>query len=308
MKIKDVCHLTGLTDRAVRYYIENGLVFPTTGENYTGRRSFTFSDEDVLRLRRIALLRKAGFGIEQIRGLFAGDNVQNTVRDRIDALSAERDQSLQILRSLQEAETSDKLTVEELTHILETPAGKSDVPKNDSDPPFVRLLRNAKRTIVGLCIGICALLLIMGFLIFGVFDGAEFINRRISYGEAVLTVVIDGEVISSDKFAVKELYGDATLNDKDVAHSYGYTFDSSYGIVGGVAVLEDGTEIEFGFTNSNNWHDPHIILDVTRDLENVTIRQTVTFRTEKDLVTADVNETTASAGSKRISVLVEGLL
>lgn len=38
MKIKEVCEKTGLTDRAIRYYIENGLVFPDKNENYAGHR------------------------------------------------------------------------------------------------------------------------------------------------------------------------------------------------------------------------------------------------------------------------------
>ena len=34
MKIKQVCEATGLTDRAIRYYIEEGLVAPAYTENY----------------------------------------------------------------------------------------------------------------------------------------------------------------------------------------------------------------------------------------------------------------------------------
>ena len=34
MKMKDVIRLTGLTDRAVRLYIENGLIEPDISENY----------------------------------------------------------------------------------------------------------------------------------------------------------------------------------------------------------------------------------------------------------------------------------
>ena len=36
MKIKEVCEKTGLTDRAVRFYIENELIHPDYTENYTG--------------------------------------------------------------------------------------------------------------------------------------------------------------------------------------------------------------------------------------------------------------------------------
>ena len=36
MKIKTVCEKTGLTDRTIRYYIEEGLVSPSYTENYLG--------------------------------------------------------------------------------------------------------------------------------------------------------------------------------------------------------------------------------------------------------------------------------
>ena len=67
MKIKTVCERSGLSDRAVRLYIENGLLTPDKTENYAGRRSFDFSEEDVACLDRIAVLRAAGFSIAQIK-------------------------------------------------------------------------------------------------------------------------------------------------------------------------------------------------------------------------------------------------
>ena len=39
MKIKDVITETGLTDRAIRLYIENSLVSPSCSENYAGRNA-----------------------------------------------------------------------------------------------------------------------------------------------------------------------------------------------------------------------------------------------------------------------------
>lgn len=49
MKIKQVCEATGLTDRAVRYYIEEGLIAPRYTENYLGRKAFDFSEDDAQR-------------------------------------------------------------------------------------------------------------------------------------------------------------------------------------------------------------------------------------------------------------------
>ncbi len=52
MKIKEVCAKTGLTDKAIRHYIRNGLVFPVYNENYTGRKSYSFSECDVEHLNQ----------------------------------------------------------------------------------------------------------------------------------------------------------------------------------------------------------------------------------------------------------------
>ena len=66
MKIKAVCEQTGLTDRTIRYYIEEGLISPFYTENYLGRKNFNFSEADVAMLKDIAILRKFGFSIAEI--------------------------------------------------------------------------------------------------------------------------------------------------------------------------------------------------------------------------------------------------
>lgn len=67
MKIGVVCDLTKLSDRTVRYYIEEGLLAPDCRKNYMGRKSFDFSEGDVATLQDIAVLRKYGFSVENIR-------------------------------------------------------------------------------------------------------------------------------------------------------------------------------------------------------------------------------------------------
>lgn len=95
MKIKQVCELTGLTDRAIRYYIEEGLVTPAYTENYLGRKSFTFSEEDAQRLKDIMVLRKFGFSIEEIKLILtdpaAGRGIiDDLMRSKQKAISAEQ--------------------------------------------------------------------------------------------------------------------------------------------------------------------------------------------------------------------------
>ena len=65
MKIKQVCALSGLTARAVRFYCERGLIHPTSYE-LNGRNYYEYSQEDVRTLRRVGTLRRAEFSLEEI--------------------------------------------------------------------------------------------------------------------------------------------------------------------------------------------------------------------------------------------------
>ncbi len=62
MLIKEACKISGLTKKAVEYYIEKDLVDPTILEN--GYRDFNI--EDVNRLKKISVLRKLGLGTDDI--------------------------------------------------------------------------------------------------------------------------------------------------------------------------------------------------------------------------------------------------
>ena len=68
MKIKEVCVQTGLTERAVRFYVQEKLVVPLA-QRRGGRTWLDFSPADVDRLKAISTLRKAGFTLEEIRSM-----------------------------------------------------------------------------------------------------------------------------------------------------------------------------------------------------------------------------------------------
>ena len=68
MKLKEVCNITGLTKRTIRFYEEKQLISPQ-GEWKNGRVYRSYSDEDVKILQEIAVLRRAMFTIEEIRAL-----------------------------------------------------------------------------------------------------------------------------------------------------------------------------------------------------------------------------------------------
>ena len=66
MKMKEVCKRTGLTERAVRFYVSEGLVAPES-QNVRGRTYIEFSDDDVETLQAVAVLRNAQFTVAEIR-------------------------------------------------------------------------------------------------------------------------------------------------------------------------------------------------------------------------------------------------
>ena len=65
MKIKAASAATGLTERTIRFYTEKGLLSPQTEER-NGRYFHDYGEEDLLSLRNSAILRRAGFSIEEI--------------------------------------------------------------------------------------------------------------------------------------------------------------------------------------------------------------------------------------------------
>ena len=65
MKIHEVSLKTGLTEKAIRLYIQNGLIQPHVEEGFQ-RNSYTFSEADVNELEKISVFRKAGFSLFEI--------------------------------------------------------------------------------------------------------------------------------------------------------------------------------------------------------------------------------------------------
>lgn len=70
MQIREVCKICSLTKKAVEYYEKQGLVQPKFAEN-----GYRFYDEkDISTLKEIALLRKLGLGLPQIKNVLASGN------------------------------------------------------------------------------------------------------------------------------------------------------------------------------------------------------------------------------------------
>ena len=111
MKMKEICEKTGLTDRTVRYYIEEALISPFYTENYIGRKSFDFSEQDAERLKDIATLRAFGFTVEEIKHLLDGvvecRQIVETVKKRTEESLDQNKRRLSVLASLDSLDSGD---------------------------------------------------------------------------------------------------------------------------------------------------------------------------------------------------------
>lgn len=83
MKIKSVCEVTGLTDRTIRYYIEEKLISPSYTENYLGRKTYNFSEKDIKELNDIAILRKFGFTLDEITSLIGNAETSKEILSNV---------------------------------------------------------------------------------------------------------------------------------------------------------------------------------------------------------------------------------
>lgn len=162
MKIKEVIAQTDLTDRAIRLYIENGLVSPSFNENYKGRKNIDFSQEDVENLKNIATLRKAGFSIAEIKLIKdGGDECRRTLSEFITKTAERIEADKEIINSLQAIVKEDDLSIEAICNSLNTPTTKKNMPSEDMK---LTLLEKVEKTII-LLLASTALLITVGYCV-----------------------------------------------------------------------------------------------------------------------------------------------
>lgn len=132
MKIKEVEEKTGLTDRAIRLYIENDLISPTCDVNFNGRKEIDFSLEDVNQLNNISILRKAGFSIAEIKSiLLGGEETKHTVENFIAKTNENIEKNSLLIKSLEPLKDRDDLTIEIICQQLQKATSNAKVPVSD---------------------------------------------------------------------------------------------------------------------------------------------------------------------------------
>ena len=106
-KMKQVCQMTGLTEKAIRIYMDQKLISPQIEEGIH-RKAYFFSEEDVERLKDIFALRNAGFSIAEIRQMLANPEMLSIlIEEKKELLEGE------ILQKLALQDTLKNLTIEE---------------------------------------------------------------------------------------------------------------------------------------------------------------------------------------------------
>ncbi len=132
MKMKEVIEKTGLTDRAIRLYIDEGLAIPSIAESYSGRKSIDFSENDVERLKNVALLRKAGFSIADIKSI-VNDNstAKNIVEKFIEQTENNIAHETEIVEKLKGISFDEEVTIETICNSLSETVEEKEVPKED---------------------------------------------------------------------------------------------------------------------------------------------------------------------------------
>ncbi len=145
MKIKEITLQTGLTDKAIRLYIENGLVSPVIEEAYNGRKKIDFSQADADRLKNIAILRKAGFSINDIKEIISGgEAAEDTVKSFIEEAKKQIEHQSDTVTTLENADFGQGITLESLCVVLMSSAAEKAVPKEDMNPSIgERIVRQA---------------------------------------------------------------------------------------------------------------------------------------------------------------------
>lgn len=119
MRIKEVCRETGLTDKAVRLYINNQLLNPSYTENYAGRKNYSFSEKDIEILKKIAIMRRYNFSINDIKEMLENNECIHSVLEKhLNNTKQNFEESSMVLANLNNAQNSSVHTVEELCSIL----------------------------------------------------------------------------------------------------------------------------------------------------------------------------------------------
>ena len=138
MKIKEVIEKTDLTDRAIRLYVENGLIAPDCDESYSGRKNLDFSEDDIEKLKNIAILRKAGFSLSEIKAIQNdSENCKAILTDFIERAKNRIETDTKLTEILSPLLFQNELSIDSICTALTGVTEEKEVPVEDTHTPLI---------------------------------------------------------------------------------------------------------------------------------------------------------------------------
>ncbi len=146
MKMKEVLTRTGLTERTVRFYEEQGLIEPGT-TRINGRDYRDYSEKDVAELLTVRDLRKLFFTLEEIRDMKKEPGrIPEIVTAYKAKLEADAYARVSVVEAVGRLDINSLTQMSELARRLNSVAEGLQLPKRDVDPDFSRFDGITKET------------------------------------------------------------------------------------------------------------------------------------------------------------------
>lgn len=147
MKMKELTQITGLSDRTVRYYIDHKVFRPEKeNTNYAGRNNYDFTEKDIEQLEQIAVLRKYGFPIKEIKALlFEDKDTYQSVKEQIVLVEKESEIQTEQIGVLKSAEKAVPKSVAALCSLLKQNGELGKIPNTDVQSPYKPMYEKTKK-------------------------------------------------------------------------------------------------------------------------------------------------------------------
>ena len=134
--------------------------------------------------------------------------------------------------------------------------------------------------------------------LFFALGGAELIDRHTQSGVTYVSVFWNDELLSSDQYQIL-----SDLNFKEQQN--GYKASTGYGEIRGILSYLETYSVEFGFINTNNWHNVHICIYIEEENGFLSAKQTVNYETDGNVY--EVITTQGATSGKEVSLFREGV-